>query len=516
MTEKRRMGEILVELGLIDEHRLRHALDIARKKKRKLGETLIRLAYLSEDQVLGILKNLTEVPAIDMKEGVVGKQAQTVLPPDRMKELKVVPIDIKDKMAVVAFADPLNYVTVENVKFLLNRDVTPVLASEAQVEDILEQLERSGYGKKPLVLSEVRRSISGMTIQEMQPSNILKLLDDPQSTDLHISLGAAPAVRSGGVFKRCRMPIITPNIMQEFLKEVLTEDERRELEEKKDIEFTYLKPGIGRYRMNMYYQKGGEVTVAAKKLVEDIPSLASLGLPESLTSQLDHKGLLVVSSARGQGKDTTIAALVDHINSTRCCNIITFEDPIEYVHHHKSSNVNQRELGKDTGRNFAEIFDRVNNHDPDVLVISSIKDTFMVETAVLAAQKGILVIVGLNAIDVFSAIEQLISTLSDEYMKALFSRSLLAAFAQRLVWSKSSKKRVLIWEHLLGTPRIQKYIRDDKIYYIKGQATSLKGEYFPIEESLARSVKSGLLSEQSILTEPWINQDVLRIYLDRS
>ena len=122
----------------------------------------------------------------------------------------------------------------------------------------------------------------------------------------------------------------------------------------------------------------------------------------------------MVSSARGHGKDTTIAALVDHINSTRSCNIITFEDPIEYVHHHKSSNVNQRELGKDTSRNYAEIFDRVNNHDPDVLVISDIKDALMVETTVLAAQKGILVIVGINAIDVFSAIEQLISTLSDD------------------------------------------------------------------------------------------------------
>ncbi|HNU74838.1 MAG: Twitching mobility protein [Deltaproteobacteria bacterium ADurb.BinA179] len=515
MAEKRLMGEILVELGLIDEHRLRHALEIAKKKHRKLGETLIRLAYLSEDQVLGILKNLAGVPAIDMKNGVIGKAAQTVLPPDRMRELKVIPMEIRDRQAVVAFADPLNYVAVENVKFLLNRDVVPVLASEAQVEDILEHLERTGYGKKNLSLSSVKRSISSITIEEMSPSNILRLLDDPESTDLHLSLGTAPAVRTGGIFKRCRMPIVTPGIMKDFLREVMREEERRELEEKKEVEFTYLRPGVGRYRINMYYQKGGEVTVAVKKLVEDIPSLASLGLPDSLTAQLGKKGLLVVSSARGQGKDTTIAALVDRINSTRCCNIITFEDPIEYIHHHKSSNVNQRELGKDTGRDFSEIFDRVNNHDPDVLVISDIKDAFMVETAILAAQKGILVIIGLNAVDVFSAIEQLISTLSDDYMKALFSRSLLAAFAQRLIWSRSSKKRMLIWEHLLGTPRVQKFIRDDKIYYIKGQATSLKGEYFPMEESLARAIRNGLLTGDAVLEEPWINQDVLRIYLER-
>src|SRR5690606_36650697 len=120
------------------------------------------LAYLSEDQVLGILKNLAGVPAIDMKNGVIGKAAQTVLPPDRMRELKVIPMEIRDRQAVVAFADPLNYVAVENVKFLLNRDVVPGLASEAQVEDILEHLERTGYGKKNLSLSSVKRSISSI------------------------------------------------------------------------------------------------------------------------------------------------------------------------------------------------------------------------------------------------------------------------------------------------------------------------------------------------------------------
>jgi twitching motility protein PilT len=241
------------------------------------------------------------------------------------------------------------------------------------------------------------------------------------------------------------------------------------------VEFTYVKPGIGRYRMNVYYQKGGEIAVAAKKLVEDIPSASELGLPDSLISMLDRRGLLVVSSARGQGKDTTIAALVDHINNTRSCNIITFEDPIEYIHHHKLSNVNQRELGRDTDKNLPEVFERVTKHDPDVLVISNIKDKFMMDTSVLAAQKGILVIIGLNAIDVFSAVEQVISTLSDDYMKALFARSLISAFAQRLVWSSKARKRVLIWESLLATSRIQKYIRDDKVYYIKGQAPSLRG-----------------------------------------
>ncbi len=515
MADKRRMGEVLVELGLIDEHRLRHALEVSKKEKTKLGETLIRLGYLSEDQVLGILKNLTGVPVMDMSEGVVKKDAQTIMPSPRMRELCVVPMEVKEKYTLVAFADPLNYITVENVKFLINNDVTPVLASRAQIDDVLNHLDVQGYGVKGLKLSDVKRSVPSNMFQEMSPLNILKLLGEPECTDLHISVGAAPAVRIGGEFHRYNMQIITPVIMRDFLKEVLPDDQRAVLEEKKEVEYTYIKPGVGRYRMNVYYQNGGEISLAVKRLVEDIPTLSSLDIPESLIDLLDKRGLLIVSSARGQGKDTTIAALVDYINATRSCNIITFEDPIVYIHHHKLSNVNQRELGRDTGKDLSEVFDHVMKHDPDVLVISNIKDKHMMETAVLAAQKGILVIAGLNAIDVFSAIEQLISTLSDEYMKSLFARSLLSAFAQRLIWSKTAQKRILVWEQLVATPRIQKYIMDDKLYYIKGQAPALRDEYFPLEKSLSTAVKNGLLKEENIALESWVNQDVLRVYIDR-
>jgi len=515
MIDKRRMGEVLVELGLIDDYKLRHALDVAKREDLKLGEGIIRLGYLGEDQVLDILKDLVSVPTLDMRNSVIKKEAQIVLPPYRMREMRAIPIDVKGKAAVVVFADPLNYLTVEKVKFILNREVDPILATRFQVDDILDHLDRVGYGVKQISLSAIRRSISAITVQEMDPSRLIGLLDDPASTGLHLSIGTSPAVRCGGAFKRCNMPIITPEVMDEFLKEVLSEEHRLVLEERKQVEFTYMKPGEGRYRMSIYRQKGGEITVAAKKLVEDIPSVAGLGIPETLTSLLDKRGLIVVSSARGQGKDTTIAALVDHINSTMSLNVITFESPIEYIHHHKMSNVNQRELGSDTCKDLAAVFEHAFKHDPDVLVMSGIKDKIMAETAVLAAQKGILVIVGMNAVDVFSAIEQMISTLSDEYMKVLLSRSILAAFAQRLVWSKSSKKRVLIWEQLLATPRVQKYIRDDKVYYIKGQATSHRGEYFPGEASLAKAIKSGSLADEITQSESWVNQDVLRAYLER-
>jgi twitching motility protein PilT len=516
METKQMMGEVLVELGLIDEHRLRHALEVSKKNgNMKLGETLIRLGYLSEERVLEILRNLTGVLTLNMTTWTIKKHAQVMLPPERMKEMKVIPLDSNNKKAVVAFADPLNYVAVENIKFLINRDVTPVLASMAQIDDILAHFDHVGYGVKNLPLIEVRRSVLDITVQDLTASTVLRLLDEPGSTALHLSMGTSPVVRAGGHFKRSSLPLITASVMEKIVKEVIPDDEMELLKEKKEVEYTYAKPGMGRYRMNIYYQKGGEITVAAKKLEENIPSADLLGIPEMLISLLDKRGLLLVSSIRGMGKDTTIASLVDHINSTQNCNIITFENPIEYVHHHKMSNVNQREIGRDTDKNLDDVFDHVIKLDPDVLVISNLKDMYAMDTAVLAANKGILVIAGVNAMDVFSAIERIQSSLSDDYLRALFSRSLLASFSQRLIWSKPAKKRILVWETLLATRRIQKYIRDDKVYFVKGQAPSLRNEYFPIEESIALAIKQGRLDLDSVKNEPWINQDALKALVER-
>ena len=309
-----------------------------------------------------------------------------------------------------------------------------------------------------------------------------QLLDETGCTGLHLSIGTTPAIWMGGHFKRWNLPIITQTVMEKILKEILSEHDLEILKDKKEVECTYIKPGHGRYRLNIYLQKGGEVTIAAKKLVEVIPSAASLGIPLMLTSLLDRRGLLLVSSARGQGKDTTIAALIHYINSTQSCNIITLEDPIEYIHHHKLSNVNQREIGHDTHKDLQEVFEKVIKLDPDVLVITNLKDAFMMDTAVLAAHKGILVIAGMNALDVFSAIEQFLSSLSSDYMRGLFSRSILAA-SRRDLCLEIVQEDDSAWEGLLATQRIQKYIRDDKVYYIKDR-------HLPCGESISRSKKA--------------------------
>ena len=182
-NKPRRMGEVLVELGLIDDYRLKHALDVSGKEGLRLGESLIRLGYLSEDQVLGILKNLTGATVLDMQADEIKKDVQKLIPPERMLELLAIPMEIVDQKVKVAFAEPMNYVGVENVKFILNKDVIPILASRAQIQDIIDALDQSGYGKDDLRLKEVKRSTLVLSMLDTSPSAILRLLNDAEHTE---------------------------------------------------------------------------------------------------------------------------------------------------------------------------------------------------------------------------------------------------------------------------------------------------------------------------------------------
>ncbi|HPP81806.1 MAG TPA: hypothetical protein PLQ43_13080 [Deltaproteobacteria bacterium] len=202
--KRRVMGEVLVELGLVDEYRLRHALEVSEREGIRLGESLIRLGYLDEDHVLEILRDLTGVHTLNMRAWAVKKHAQTLMSRERMAELKAVPLDANSKRAVVAFADPFDYLAVEKVKFLINREVTPVLATHSQIEDILAHLEAVGYGRKTVQLSEVKRGNANVTLQDMDVSVMLKLLDDPECTSVHFrrvprrhSASAAPSRGAG-------------------------------------------------------------------------------------------------------------------------------------------------------------------------------------------------------------------------------------------------------------------------------------------------------------------------------
>jgi twitching motility protein PilT len=514
--QNKRIGEVLVELGLLDEQKLKTALETQQKHSLKLGETLVQLGYLSEDQVLGILGNLTGIPTLDMRNETISKEVQLLIPYDRMKEFMAIPIAAEGPIMKVAMSDPMNLVLVENVKSLLKHDIKVIMASQAQIEDILFALNSIGCGKMNLYLKNVDRNSNVMKIFTIDSSYIFKLLNEPDTTDLHITIGASPAIRKNSIFTRTNLPAVTPDQMDKIIKEVTSDEYIEELKQKKEVEFTYIKKGFGRYRLNIFMHRDGEPSINAHKLIEDIPNYKEQGFPDFLISNLaSQTGLFIVSSPGGQGKNSAIATFIDYINSNKSCNIITFEDPIEYLHEHKLANVIQREIGRDTTKNMSALFEDILKYDPDILVFSKITDGLMARTALQATQQGILVIVGMLGIDVFSTVDQYLSLLSDEYMKALFSHSLMGVFTMKRIETKAKKGGTVIWELLLGKTRVQKFIHENKLHFIKVQAQSFQGEYFPMEESLANAIKAGKIDLKTVEGEPGINKDILNGFLAR-
>jgi len=515
-SNRKRIGEVLVELGLLDEQKLKTALETQQKEGLKLGETLVKLGYLGEDQVLGILRNLTGIPTLDMKNDIITKEAQLLIPQDRMKEFGIVPISIDGPSVRVAFADPMNLVAVENVKYLINRDIKVILSSLSQIEDIISTLTSIGFGKMNLHLSNVDRNPNVMNIVSTDATYVFKLLNEPENSDLHLVIGSAPAVRKNSVFTKTNLPDTTPEQMDKIFREITPEEYIQELKEKKEVEFSYTKRGVGRYRINILMHRDGEISIIAHKLIEEIPNYKSQGIPDFLMNQLtEQSGLFIISSPGGQGKNRAIATVVDYINSNRSCNIVTFEDPIEYLHEHKLSHVIQREIGRDTIKDTTELYDDIFKYDPDILVFSKINDNTSAKIALQATQKGILVLVGMQGIDVFGTIDQYLSLLNDDYMKSLFTNSLMGVFTMRRIGVKDRKGGALIWELLLGKPRIQKFIRENKLHFIKGQAQTLQGDYFPMEESLANVIRAGKLDAKAVENEPGINRDMLSSYMAR-
>jgi twitching motility protein PilT len=255
---------------------------------------------------------------------------------------------------------------------------------------------------------------------------------------------------------------------------------------------------IGRFRVNIYRQRGN-MAVALRHVVEKIPPLDELNLPSWLAEFARKKqGLILVTGPSGHGKSTTLACLIDIINTTRGANVVTLEDPIEYVHHHKMSNVNQRELGVDTG-SFADGIKYIFRQDPDVISIGEMRDLESISTALTAAETGHLVLATLHTLNATSTIDRIIDVFPGDQQNQVrhqLADSLLIILSQRLIPLASGSGRILALEKLANSYRIQNSIRDKRVHLIKAQSAGGQEDFAPMEQSLAGLCRKGLITAE--------------------
>jgi twitching motility protein PilT len=308
--------------------------------------------------------------------------------------------------------------------------------------------------------------------------DLLRMMIEKNASDLHITTGSPPRLRIDGKLVNIDHPPLTPADTKALCYSVLTDAQKHKFEENNELDLSFGIKGISRFRANIFMQRGA-VAGAFRTIPFEIRGFKELGLPE-ITNEIVKKprGLVLVTGPTGSGKSTTLAAIVDKINSERSDHIITIEDPIEYLHPHKKCLINQREINSDT-ESFRTALRYVLRQDPNVVLIGEMRDLETIEAALTVSETGHLTLATLHTNSAIQTINRIIDVFpphQQEQIRVQLSFVLEGIFAQQLIPKKSGQGRVLAVEVLIPNPAIRNLIREDKIHQIysmmqTGQAT---------------------------------------------
>ena len=322
------------------------------------------------------------------------------------------------------------------------------------------------------------------------------------ASDLHLSVGAPPAVRLDGELTPLDYPRLGANDTRELVYSILSQDQRQRLENDWEMDFSYSVPGRARFRVNAYFQRNS-LGAAFRLIPVEIPRLDELGLPQIL-HELTRKarGFVVVTGPTGSGKSTTLAAMIDEINETRQQHIMTIEDPIEFLHRHKKCIVNQREVGADT-KGFERALKSVLRQDPDIILVGEMRDTETMATALTAAETGHLVFATLHTQDALQTIDRIVDVFpphQQEQIRVQLSTTLMGVCSQQLLPRRDGAGRVVACEVLIPTPAVRHLIRDAQTHQIPtaiqmGRSFGMQS----MDDALADLVRRGRLSRELAL-----------------
>lgn len=331
----------------------------------------------------------------------------------------------------------------------------------------------------------------------MNIQDLFDLVQKEKASDLLISAGAPPILRINGQLYRSRTDSLTPEQTKKLIYDFLTEEQIVLFETHRELDFSLAYGRRHRFRVNVYLQKEA-VTAALRPIPDNVPTVADLGLPEGIKDLAEaRQGLVLVTGPTGQGKTTTQAALIDLINNTRACHIVTVEDPIEYVHNHKRSIVDQREVGSDT-KSFAVALKYVLRQNPDVILVGEMRDLETIQAALTAAETGHLVFATLHTNDAIQTVDRIIDVFppgQQQQVRFQLSLALLAIVSQRLLPKADNSGRVLAAEVLLNNNAIANLIREAKTHQIYSVVeTSAKEGMLTLDRSLKSLYKRGIIT----------------------
>ena len=343
--------------------------------------------------------------------------------------------------------------------------------------------------------------------------DLLKTMIERGASDLHITTGSPPRLRIDGKLAPLDLPALSPAETKGICYSILTDSQKHKFEENNELDLSFGVKGLSRFRGNIFMQRGA-VAGAFRTIPFEIRTFQDLGLPEIVNELVKKpRGLILVTGATGSGKSTTLAAMVDRINSERYDHIITVEDPIEYLHSHKKCLINQREVNADTS-SFKAALRYVLRQDPDVVLIGEMRDLETIEAALTVAETGHLTLATLHTNSAVQTINRVIDVFpphQQEQIRVQLSFVLEGILAQQLIPKKNGKGRVLAIELLVPNPAIRNLIREDKIHQIYSmmQTGQAKFGMQTMNQSLIELYSKGHLSYEDAIARSPVPEELI-------
>jgi twitching motility protein PilT len=505
-SPSRQLGEFLVARRVLSRETLEDALAREIDSGVSLAKILTSEGLVEERDLVAAIAAQLGYPFWESDRQPIQPGSDRLLPAEIARRRCVIVLAVERDRLMLAMEDPSDQATIDEVGAATGLAVTPVLAVRS---DLLESLENLYPQAVP---AGALPSVS-MVGQELHVNDLLAKVTELGASDLHLTVGIPPTVRIHGAITPLEgFPVLNGSEIRRMMYSILNARQREKFEGELELDTSYSVPNMGRFRVNVFIQRDS-VGAVMRAIPFEIVPLERLGLPLSITALAAlPRGLVLCTGPTGSGKSTTLASLVDVINVGKALHIMTVEDPIEFLHHHKKSIVNQREVGEDT-KSFAIALKHVLRQDPDVILVGEMRDLETISTALTAAETGHLVFGTLHTQDAPQSIDRIIDVFpahQQQQIRVQLASALQGVVCQQLVPRINGTGRVVACEVLIATPAVRNLIREGKTHqvYSTMQAGGRYGMQ-TMDQSLANLVRAGQIGMDAAL-ERCANEDDLR------
>ena len=521
----RRLTQALVAGGYVREADVTPLFDEASADGSSFTALVIGRAVATPEVTLGVLSQISQLPVADLVNDPPEPDAVQAMLSVVGPGNGAIGYRIDGRRLMVAFADPPDPEDLRALNAALGYEIVPVLGDPLAIERI------HGTGRRdPATAAPATNGASAGTetatngaapagadaTMPMHLDDLLRYASNVGASDLHLTAGMPGCLRLHGAVRPIEgCPQLDNETIRNMLFGVLTQALREKFEAEKELDTSHSIPGVGRFRLNVFQQRN-TVAGVLRAIPHEIPHFETLGVPDSVRMFTElRQGLVLVTGPTGSGKSTTLASLVDIINRTKPLHIVTIEDPIEFLHNHKRSIVNQRELGQDT-MSFSEALRRVLREDPDVILVGEMRDLETISMALTAAETGHLVFGTLHTQDAPQTIDRIIDvfpTTQQEQVRTMLSGALEGVVTQQLVPDAEGTGRAAACEVMVCTSAIRNLIRSAKTHQIYSlMQTGSQYGMSTMDQSLARLVKERRITE-GVALDRCRNEEDLRSHL---